>query len=86
MRVILALAAHFKPGSVRHSHNDNSFGKLERASSTMSLAAEAAMALADASQIASSAGSSLHYKYKYVTFLHSLKRFIQNMLKICLIT
>jgi len=64
MRVILALAAHFKPGSVRHSHNDNSFGKLERASSTMSLAAEAAMALADASQIASSAGSSLHYKYK----------------------
>ena len=66
MRVILALAAHFKPGSVRPTNNDNSYGKLERASSTMSLAAEAAVALADASQLASSAGLSLHYKYKYV--------------------
>ena len=66
MRLILALAAHFKPGSVRPTGNnsDASYGKLERASSTMSLAAEAAVALADASKMASSAGLSLHYKYK----------------------
>ena len=66
MRLILALAAHFKPGSVRATGNnsDASYGKLERASSTMSLAAEAAVALADASKLASSAGLSLHYKYK----------------------
>ena len=64
MRLILALAAHFKPGSVRPANNDAPSGRLERASSTMSLAAEAAVALADASQLASSAGLSLHYKYK----------------------
>ncbi|XP_065056021.1 dixin-like isoform X1 [Rhopilema esculentum] len=64
MRLILALAAHFKPGSVRPANSEAPSGRLERASSTMSLAAEAAVALADASQLASSAGLSLHYKYK----------------------
>ena len=66
MRLILALAAHFKPGSVRPTHSAESteYGKLERASSTMSLAAEAAVALADASKMASGAGLSLHYKYR----------------------
>ncbi len=64
MRLILALATHFKPASVRQTaSNENQHGKLERASSTMSLAADAAVALADASQMASS-GLSLHYKYR----------------------
>ena len=66
MRLILALAAHFKPGSVRQPsqvYTDDKPG-LQRTESIQSLAAEAAAALADASQAASTSGTSLHYKYR----------------------
>ena len=71
MRLVLALAAHFKPESFKyhtlHSATPGSSSKpkvLQRTPSVMSLASDAATSLLEASKNASSAGISLHYKYR----------------------
>ncbi|KAJ8316410.1 hypothetical protein KUTeg_006424 [Tegillarca granosa] len=70
MRLILALAAHFKPQSVKHSANDTRSGSGEktRNHSVSGIAQGAAAALADARRKAARAGSikgrnRSHYNY-----------------------
>lgn len=70
MRLILALAAHFKPQSVKHSANDSrsSSGEKTRNHSVSGIAQGAAAALADARRKAARAGSikgrnRSHYNY-----------------------
>ena len=66
MRLILALAAHFKPGSVRQSSHVGSVTgkKVTRTPSAAAAAADAAAAIAEASRAAASIGRQYHTRHR----------------------
>ena len=67
MRLVLALAAHFKPGSVKpnsHQGGSPSHTKLTRSPSAAAAAAEAAAAIGEASRKAASAGRQIHMPFR----------------------
>lgn len=69
MRLVLALAAHFKPDSFKYQTLQNTPERgtgtnLQRGTSLASLVTDAAASLAEASKNASNGGVSLHYKHR----------------------
>jgi len=73
MRLVLALAAHFKPGSVKPSHQSAlspAQTKLTRSPSAAAAAAEAAAAIGEASRKAASAGRHIRMPFRLRYGLH----------------
>ena len=69
MRLVLALAAHFKPGSVKPPAHQSGLSpaqntKLARSPSAAAAAAEAAAAIGEASRKAASAGRHVHMPFR----------------------
>ena len=68
MRLVLALAAHFKPGSVKPAANQSALSpaqtKLTRSPSAAAAAAEAAVAIGEASRKAASAGRHIRMPFR----------------------
>ena len=67
MRLVLALAAHFKPGSVKptsHQSGSPAQTKLTRSPSAAAAAAEAAAAIGEASRKAASAGRQIRMPFR----------------------
>ncbi|XP_078379226.1 dixin-like isoform X2 [Oculina patagonica] len=72
MRLVLALAAHFKPGSVKPPSHQSGMSpgqttKLTRSPSAAAAAAEAAAAIGEASRKAASAGRHIHMPFRLRT-------------------
>ena len=73
MRLVLALAAHFRPETFKAEQGmikaEVPKTRVQRTPSMMTLAAEAAAALAEASKSVNDVGSSLRVKYRLVFFV-----------------